>query len=50
MMGLLQWQPLQEALKVPADNAVHGVLMAGYPKVPVPAAGARNAPKIEWRM
>jgi len=50
MVGLLQWQPLREALKVPADNAVHGVLMAGYPKYRYQRLVPRNAPKIEWRM
>jgi hypothetical protein len=44
------WQPLREALKVPADNAVHGVLMAGYPKYRYQRLVPRNAPKIEWRM
>lgn len=50
MLGLLQWQPLQDALAVPADNVVHGVLMAGYPKNKYQRLVPRNTPKIEWKM
>lgn len=50
MIGLLQWPPLREALQVPADNVVHGVLMAGYPKYRYHRLVPRNAPRIEWRM
>ena len=50
MVGLMQWQPLRDALAIPADNVVHGVLMAGYPKYRYQRLVPRNAPKIEWRM
>ncbi len=48
MLALHRWQPLREALAIPADNAAHGVMMVGYPKYRYHRLAPRNAPKIDW--
>ena len=50
LLALPQWQPLREALALPAESAVHGVMMIGYPKYQYQRLVPRNAPKIEWKM
>jgi nitroreductase/ferredoxin len=50
MLALPQWQPLREALAIPADHVAHGVMMVGYPKYQYHRLVPRNAPQIDWRM
>jgi nitroreductase/NAD-dependent dihydropyrimidine dehydrogenase PreA subunit len=48
MMAAGQWAPLQEALGLPEDRALHGGLMVGYPTASYQRMPVRNAPAIEY--
>jgi nitroreductase/NAD-dependent dihydropyrimidine dehydrogenase PreA subunit len=50
MLALPQHKPLQQALAIPEGNAVHGIMMVGYPKYKYHRLVPRNEPKIQWKM
>jgi nitroreductase/NAD-dependent dihydropyrimidine dehydrogenase PreA subunit len=43
-----QWQPVQEALALPADLAVFGAMLIGYPRYRYDRLPERNAARIVW--
>jgi nitroreductase/NAD-dependent dihydropyrimidine dehydrogenase PreA subunit len=45
---LLSWQPLREALGIPATHSHHYPMMLGYPTFKYRRMPARKAPKITW--
>ena len=48
-MGALHWQPLQEALAIPAGDVFHGALLLGEPRYRYHRLPTRREPAITWR-
>lgn len=44
-----QWQPVQEALTLPAGLAVYGAMLTGYPRYRFGRLPERNAARVLWR-
>ena len=48
-MAALHWQPLQEALALPAGDAFCGALLVGEPRYRYHRLPTRREPAITWR-
>jgi nitroreductase/NAD-dependent dihydropyrimidine dehydrogenase PreA subunit len=48
-LGALHWQPLQQALALPAGDILNGALMLGEPRYRYHRLPARREPPITWR-
>jgi nitroreductase len=49
MIAVSQYQPLQQALGIPAGHAVFGAMMVGYPKYKYHLLPPRNEAQITWK-
>lgn len=49
MWGIAEYQPLQEALRLPQGHEACGALMVGYPQSRYYLVPQRNAANVEWR-
>ena len=49
MIAVSQYEPLQQALGLPAGHAAFGAMMVGYPKYKYRLLPPRNEPRIVWK-